>query len=395
MVIFDLGGISIRKVLLKSCTTALGGSVTVVDEDRTEKAGKEIFTKLDVPMALVRTFQSRHKMSRYLKPVPTTLVYYQNNVIAMERHPLGTLGEMVSETYDGRMVEWQSECERNLREFVGPMIVNGGRQWFIDGKFIYSFPKDLIDCVVEGEFLSADGKFRAIDVDVIKLADLDDRTKIAPNTRTCLAFVSSTGEFAVTPPIWKNVSNVGASATKKIGGDDDNEKNEKTFQFDVIDQYLNVNLNFALKAGKEIGELLGYEAIEPLQLPKLMIQLSTVNLPNVPNAVKSTYDVGMSFTHAIAWLIGISTRVDTLEAQMAVRSLLKYLTTKGIFRASLFTPEHIFKKGSRLDDVKMKTKEEAVEHVDNMPFNVVTELLTTTSRTKKEGNVIGGILATD
>jgi hypothetical protein len=277
------------------------------------------------------------------------------------------------------------------------MVLNSKKEWYIDGKFLYSFPKDVVDCVCDAEYLSKDGKFRAIDVDVIKLADLDDRTKISPDKRTCLAFVSSTGEFAITPPIWKNVSNVGASATKKLadgGGDIDGKK---VFQFDVIDEHLSVNLNFALKAGKEIGAMLGWDAIEPLQLPKLMLQLQTVNLPNISNAVKSTYDIGIDFTHAIAWLIGISTRVETMEAQMAVRSLLKYLTTKGIYRANLFTPEHIFKTGGQLDDIEMKTKEEAIAHVDSLPYNVVTELLLTKGSKKNgnNGNVLGGVLATE
>lgn len=397
MVIFDVSALRVEKVFMKSCTTAQGGSMLVLDEAESERTGKEILHRIPVPMAVIRQLQQRHKMSRYLKPVPTALVYYGDLVVAVERHPLGTQGEMTYEGLDGT-TEWHTDSESNIMRVLEPLVMHSDREWFIDGKFIYTFPVDVLTSVEEGEYLSADGKFRAAEVTSLKLADLPNREKLHPVDRTCLAYVTEDGQFALTPPIWKDVAGVGKTVVSKVNKETNKEeKEERRYQFDMVDEYLSVNLNFALKAGKEIGELFDYEAIEPLQLPELMVTLSTVNLPNVANAVKSTFDCGMKFTHAISWLIGMSTRIDSLDSYIVVRSLLKYLTTKGIFRKSLFNQESVFKKGMNSTDVPTRTSEEAVQFVDDLPFNVVNELLTTRKavNNSREGNIGTGMYAAE
>jgi hypothetical protein len=125
------------------------------------------------------------------------------------------------------------------------------------------------------------------------------------------------------------------------------------FSFDDINSHLSVNLNFALKAGAEVGALFGYDAIQPLQLPRLMVELRTVNLPNIPNTVKSTYDIGVSFTHSLAWLLGMTRKADTLETLLVVRSLMKYLTQRGVFRNNVFQAARVFHINKTVDDVKL------------------------------------------
>jgi len=359
MIKFDISKLRIETVYLKTCTTALGGSVRIMDEHQTAVTGKEVYKKIEVPMAIVRAFQKQHKTSQYFKPVVTAFVYYGDHVVSMERHPLGTLGEKVGEGLFEEERVWLSDSERNINRFIKPLTEN--TEWYIDGKYLYHFDRPIDQCVKEGEHLSSDGKFRAVPVSTVQLSSLDDRSKMEPTARTCLAFAATNGKFAVTPPIWKNLGNVG---TKSLNDEDANET--KTFQFDAIDQQLSVNLAFVLRAGKEVGTLFGHEAIEPLQLPELMIKLQTVNLPNVASAVKQTYNAGIRFTHAMAWLMGLTARADTMDGYMALRGLLKYLTTKGIFRAQMFSANHVFKRGNDLETIPYIGIEEAKKNASTL-----------------------------
>lgn len=386
MIKFEVGKLDVEIVHLKSCTTALNGSVRVVDDEQTKISGKEIYKKINVPMAVVRAFQTRHKVSNYLKPVVTAIVYYDGYPVALERHPLGTLGEQTFEGLVGER-EWTPDSLTNIMRFIEPLCMNSD-EWYFDGKYIYHFAHSIDQSIQSGEFLTKNGTFRAVEVSAIQLSNLDDRTKLEPSERTCLAFVSSTGQSAITPPIWKNLSNVGTSA---LGATD--ATGEQVFQFDAIDEYLSVNLAFALKAGKQIGELFGHEAIEPLQFPELMIQLQTVNLPSIAKSVKSTYDIGMKFSHAMAWLIGMSNRTNTLDSYMVLRSLLKYLTTKGIYRKNMFNPSAVFKLGHDLNSIELMDTKEALESANNLS---VDELMTrirskTHRRNGTQENVIGGL----
>lgn len=387
MIKFDSSKLRTEHVHLKACTTALGGSVRVVDDHLTATTGKEVYKKVKVPMAVVRAFQETHKMSQYFKPVVTALVYYEDQVVAMERHPLGTLGQDVAENFLGEMRTWVSDCERNIERFIKPRTTEN--DWYVDGKYIYHFANDIDSSVREGDFMTKDGKFRAVEVITIQLSHLDDRTKIQPATRTCLAFVASNGQHALTPPIWKNLSNVGTTNLK-----DGDTGSDKTYQFDEIDNQLSVNLSFVLRAGNEIGTLFGHEAIEPLQLPELMIKLRTVNLPNIANPVKQTYNAGIQFTHAMSWLIGLTARSDTMDGYMALRGLLKYLTTKGIFRAQLFDPHHVFKGGNDIESIPYIGIEEAKKNASTLSIDQLIERIRTKGATRSidaEETTVGGL----
>lgn len=390
MIKFEVDKLSVEVVHLKSCTTALGGSIRVVDEERTEQTGKEVYTKINAPIAVVRAFQQKHNTSNYFKPVATAVVYYGDHIVAIERHPLGSLGSATFEGLDGNEVEWTPESQKNIEQFIEPLCMHN-EDWYIDGKYLYRFSDDLEQSVHDGELLSSDGNFRAVEVSAIKLSSLDDRTGLDPTARTCLAFVSKSGKFAVTPPIWKTLSNMSSSALSKSGSDD------HKFQFDAIDQHLAVNLSFALKAGKEISELFGYHEIEPLNLPELMVKLQTVNLPNVAKSVKDTYDIGMNFSHAAAWLIGMSSRINTLDSFIVIRSLLKYLTTKGIFRKNMFNTTAVFRTGHDLDDIPKLSTDEALEFTKTLSTDELLERIRMKAAARRNNGhtVAGGLYDAD
>lgn len=188
----------------------------------------------------------------------------------------------------------------------------------------------------------------------------------------------------------------------QFDGDENRPRLDEPGTFDMIDESLAVNLNFALKAGQEIGKKFGYEFVEPLQLPRLMIELHTVNLPNVPAEVKATYDIGLKFTHAMAWLLGMSrkTKEDDLETYIMMRSLMKYLTKRGIFRSNVFNAERVFKDGQTVKDVPQLAMDQLMKDQDftKMSLSAILQQAREGQKRRKKGNDIhnvGGMMTED
>ena len=358
MIKFEIDKLDIRHMYVKQVSSALGGMLTVLDEKKTKKnKGKETYSKIVIPHQLARAFKKAHTVTKYIKPVLCAVTFYEGHVVALERHPLGNLGKAKTEGLFGE-VEWISESENNLDKYLVPL--DRTMDLFIDGTYLFSVNETN---VLTGTPLSRDGRFKAVEMDAIKLQNLSLREKLMPELRTALAFTPKGKKPFLTPPIWKTLGNVGNQQFKRMDVEDVEENtviSTDTFQFDQIDEHLSVNLGFALKAGRELSEVFGYDVIEPLGLDDLMIQMRTINLPNIANEVKQTYDTGFPFTHAVAWLIGLVNRTQTLDSFITLRSLMKHLTTKGVYRKGAFDSTAIFKDPA-VTDVPLKTIEEAAK----------------------------------
>lgn len=395
MIKFDASQLSVEIVRLKSVTTSLGGSITIVDEMKSTEL-KEVTKRVSVPMATARQFiQDTKKITKYLSPVYTAIVRYNDHIVAMERHPLAGLGELETEGLFGKK-RWMPDCETNLETLVKPTIESSDQDWYFDGRYAYSLNGGTVERAVgEADNLTRDGQFRKVAATAIDLQNLTKTDKIAPTTRSCMAFVTSSGEMAVSPPIWKNISDIGSSKLDKGKADEDDDGFDdddievtvnNRFTFDTVNDAFNVNLNFVLKAGKEIGQTFGYEYVEPLQLSRLMVELRTVNLPNVPKQIKSTYDSGLPFTHVLAWLIGLSRKADTLDTYVVMRSLMKYLTKKGIFKADTFNANQVFKAGQNVGDIPLMKLEDLtkIKEQPTFSFSDVLEQVNATLKAKRK-----------
>lgn len=380
MIRFDHNQLAIDFVQLKSITTSLGGSITIIDEAKST-ADHEATKRIEVPMALARAFiQTTKKVTKYLKPVWIAVVRYGDHVVALERHPMVSLGSLEMDGPFG-VHRWVPNVERAIQDVVIPTTTVSGKDWYFDGRYVYSFDQqDLETAVRNGRYLSETGNFRKLVSQTLDLQATSERQEtdnvgLKIEERNCLAFVTSTGDFTISPPIWKDLEGVGGKQRKAItndqsfddgedGDDDDGVETTINNVFDIIDSSMSVNLNFALKAGQEIGKLFGYEYVEPLQLSRLMIELHTVNLPNVPKQVKATYDCGMKFSHAMAWVLGLSRRANTLETHLIMRSLLSYLTKKGIFRSDAFDAASVFLPNMDVSHVQQKSIDALMDDMD-------------------------------
>lgn len=365
MIAFNPKKLVTKYMQMKMVSGALGGMLTVVDEKRSKKAKKEVTTKIKIPYHITRAFAKKYRITKYIKPVLTAVTFYEDHVVCVERHPMGNLGKLKTEGLFGE-VEWQSDSRTNIDKLLTPLTT--GQNWYIDGSYVYHIPGTNLD---KAKPLSADKKFREVQVEAIKLSTLADSPIV--EQRVCLAFYTDDNQMALTPPIWKTLANIGQRQLTAKGDNrnEDEVENDSTVayistqsidtQFDRVDDMMCVNLGFALKAGKVLSDVFGYDSIEPLGLDDMMIQLKTVNLPNIANEVKQTFDTGLRFTIAIAWLIGMTKRVDTLDSYIALRTLLKHLTSKGVYKKGAFDPESIFKTGQDMTSVKKLTLTQAKE----------------------------------
>jgi len=99
-----------------------------------------------------------------------------------------------------------------------------------------------------------------------------------------------------------------------------------------------------------------------------------VNLPNQPKHIKRTFDIGMPFTHAMAWLIGLGNRTQTLQSYRTIRSLLKFLTTQGVFFKQSLSEPALFQENMSYDNVPRLTPEELTEQISDKSIQDIIEI---------------------
>jgi hypothetical protein len=85
----------------------------------------------------------------------------------------------------------------------------------------------------------------------------------------------------------------------------------------------------------------------------------------VLNEIKNTLGINLEFTHAVAWLMGLSTRINTLDSYIVLRTLLKYLTTKGVFFKATFNNSAIFRDNITVKDVPLYSPDQAYTNIKN------------------------------
>lgn len=344
MLRFDSSLLSVEIVMLRRITTALGGSFVYVEDGEEKRSA--------VPFAVARDFINRcDKVSKYLEPVPVAVTRYGDHVVCMERQNIlemlraSEAGEDLDET------NWVPVSKRVVDALINNLD-SGDKEWYVDGRYIYSFDggNDVAEVVENSPSIKSTNDFKQVQVNCIDMMVLYEKT-VMLDARTCIAFTTGT-DYGISPPLWK------ASAVQLRDGNvimSDERDDERTTaadksntgnvlsNFNTIDDRVFVNLGFALRCGVDLSTIFDYEAIEKLRLPYIMADLGTVNLPAVPNEIKMTYNIGTKFTHMLAWMIGVYHRIDNLNDLLRVRALIKYLTTRGIYRYSSLTTDNIYK----------------------------------------------------
>jgi hypothetical protein len=367
--------VSFQKVKISNLSYSFGGTLTVLDETRSTP-GHDVYKRYPIPLALARVFREKHKISKFLVPIEGCIMMYRGNVVAIEK---AAFNERYYEDTNGEIHEWQPIMEKVFKS-IKLMTYSGN--WYFDGSYIYSFrdhavkANDVEQAIHDGELLSNDGRFRSVHVDAIRITYIGYTSEVYIEDRQCLAYLASNGQFSVSPPVWKQMSGLGNTNLKKKSNE--SELIGLTNQFDKVDKIMAVNLNFAMQAGVVLTKTFGYKSIESLQLPKIMVQLKTVNLPRISPEIKQTFDIGMTFTQCIAWLLGLQKGLTEYEQMLSLRKLFKYISIKGIYARKSLT-------GIRIDEtisVPLMTRVEAEANAANIltPQERLQSILTNVDR---------------
>jgi hypothetical protein len=315
MIKFDPAKVTFKKIKLKTIN-ALSGSIQVIDET---VRGKEKTYKMECHNSITRLFKKTYNITFFTVPYECAIMLYDGHIVALEK---AVINERFTEGLNG-IIEWVPQMERVYSTVQS--LMNAQYDWYFDGSYVYSFGCSLEDAITGGKFLSRSGNFRSLVAQAIHINYIGISSDVYVESRNCLAYVANNDVFSITPPIWKTLEGIGSNKIKSedtIG---------LTTQFDKVDNNLMVNLQFAIVAGTALTRQFGYQSIEPLQLPKLMVQLKTVNLPQISTEIKQTFDIGLSFTQAMAWLLGINRNITTYEEMITMKKLFRYLSTNGIF----------------------------------------------------------------
>lgn len=367
---FNPDHLTLVPVMVKSVSTALGGSIRVVDDEDAEDFDPKGI-KIDMPFHLARRFRGIAGGSKFIVPNKAEIIMYGDQPICFERFPYAMyVTESVRATLEEDLAKWVSWSQRLMREVVVPYVNETSNQfmWCIDGYYIYALPKNKDDWFRTSKSLTSNGNYRALRVKAFKVADFSvgkitkiESAKSFLVDKDCLVYRAPTGEVFITPPIWNYLGAVGSR--KLASGDDEaaggsNEVGVDNTLFDHVDNDLSVNISFALDVAGRVAKRFGFEAVEPLQLPEMMVAYTTVNLKKLPQSVKQTGYCGIQFTHTLAWLFGLFRDTDNFSDMLEFRAILKYLTTKGLQHSNIIRPESVFTEHFLKSGEKVKMYDE-------------------------------------
>jgi hypothetical protein len=330
---FDHSKVRFQNVKIKRVSTALGGSMSILDEKVFADTGKEKFIKIDIPLSLARMFKVKYGMSQFFIPHEGLIMWYGDKVITIEK---ANENSRVIESIDGTERVWTSNTEIHFRNAVSTFFDNSNVDWLFDGLYVYNFGvhwdnQTMLDLVKSSKQIDEHGLFRSVPCEAIHFTYLNFKPA-EQESRACVAILPNLDTFSISAPIWKTLGTENARILHSSDVESDSGKPASLVSsLKGVDKQIAVNLNFALRSAKELTDQFGYESIQPLQLPKMMIQLKTVNIPRLPKEVKATTDIGLKFTHALSWLLGMQYNATTPNQIFALRQIIKYLMSKGHF----------------------------------------------------------------
>ncbi len=345
---FDPSLVSFEFVMLRRVFRGLNSSVTILEPN----TNKEI--TVPVPFTVANILVNRFSMTRRLiRAVPAAIMYYADHVIAIEQFVYDITSDNIRTMQDIERSAWVPAIKSIYYRYVEPLVTNQDHVWYFDGRYLYRYQDGSnIDTVLsEARMISSDGHFfgvKSITYDLNVIHTMEESQN--PDVRECVGFSSHHTQY-ITPPLWVELN----SGRKAAAVMKDSESG--SFLFDELDEQLGVNLSFALKAAKYLGQTYGIDYIAPFNLPEAIVQLNTANLMNLPTSVKRTYDIGIPYSHMTSWLMGIMHSETQFTNFVELCNLQRQLITHGTFFKEIFDPRKIYA---------------SAEHVGTIPPQVTT-----------------------
>lgn len=302
---FNASEYAVRYLKLKAISkSTIDPRVTFLDEHDQP-------VKMALPVSIARRVKNRLKnVTRFATFYPCAIGFMGDRIVSMDV-PDGV--EYKSWQQDGK---WASRLTANC-QVLGSLI-----GWLYDGQYVFQY-EGAVEPIPDTVF----GKRKAT---CYNLYQFGEKNGAASTELAGLAFRNpNTGAWTHTTPVTRSSGGL----LQLTGGV---EEFDSSAMFagvarDVakIDRNIYPNLRFVTYAARTISSEFGFDLIEPLGLPLLMIEHRTFNLGGMPTPVQSSSPAPFEFTQGLAWMIGMFEKVTTLQQLLAVRSSMKMLLTKG------------------------------------------------------------------
>ena len=292
--------------------TLLSLSKATIDPNVSFRDEEGLVHKMPIPVSVARICRSRLKsVSRFPNGYPAALAFVDGRIVAMDV-AVGKAYKMFKE-----LGEWITVIESRV-ELLN--AIEG--DWMWDGQYAYRFDGDVKPM--------GQTNFGNIDTKVFNLYRLGEDKGDLIEHLVALCFRNpKTGEWIKTTPLTRH-----SGAFLQITGDVDKFNNNDEFvdedeSFLEIDSNVFPNLRFVTYAARALSRQFGYESVEPLGLPILMMEHQTFNIGGLPTEMQAASAAPMSFSCALAWMIGFNQQVESLDDLIAIKASTKMLLTKG------------------------------------------------------------------
>lgn len=287
-------------------------SKATIDPKIKFKDSNGVEQKMSIPTSIARLARSALKnVTKFPKGYPACIGLIGGRIVAMEV-ATGPSYKMYKE-----LGEWVSKIESNASILA---TIEG--EWLWDGQYAYRYCGEIKQMGTTN--------FGNIEVRVFNTYKLGEDKIAGFETLAALCYKNpKTGEWVKTSPMTRN-----SGGFLQLTGDVEQFNKGDEFvdsedSFNQINVRLFPNIRFVNYAAKVMANQFGYNSIQPLGLPLLMIEHQTFNIGGLPTEMQTASPAPMNFTSAMAWMIGWYDKVNNLTEMMAVKSVLKMLLSKG------------------------------------------------------------------
>lgn len=305
MFAFDPTTYTVRTLKLKALSkSTIDPRVTFIDEN-------DKLVKLPIPTSICRRIRNRlNGVTKFTTFYPCEIAFVDDRIVSMD----------VPDGFEYN--EWKNTGKWTSRLSNNCKIVPDFIDMEYDGQYVYEY-----ECVVEQIEDSSFGKQLATVYDLYRFGELHGND---PQSLAALAYKDpATGTWTATTPITRASGGLLQLTGETERVDKKGEVISTATDLLRIDKNVFPNLRFVNYAARVISDHFGYNTVEPLGLPLLMIEHRTFNLGGLPTPVQATAPAPFSFTEGLAWMIGMFGQVKTLDQLIAVKQSVKMLLSKG------------------------------------------------------------------
>lgn len=292
--------------------TLLNLSKATIDPRVTFLDSNGVKQRLPIPVSVARIVRARlHGVSKFANGYPCAFAFVNDRIVAMDV-AIGPAYKMFKDT----------DCWLTCIDSQSSILHSVEGDWLYDGQYIYRPVGEVVRL--------GDTNFGAQDVRCYNLFKLGEEKVDIVEQRACLAYYNQqTGQWLTSAPVTRK-----SGGFLQITGDTDKfDRNDQFIdadsEFARINTQIFPNLRFVNYAAKVLSAQFGYDTIEPLGLPLLVIEHQTFNIGGIPTEMQAASPAPFKFMDALAWLIGLHRQVSNLNDLIAIKSTMKMLLTKG------------------------------------------------------------------